>query len=345
MSNDENIMAWHKRKIFQIPAAIILILFFFSLFTMLINYNFPQFFTLQPQDNLGEAKAVDDDIEADVTASTHLPADWKKGLMMTNSLIVISDNLFSNWLPNDKIWPTVFLDNPQNFQLGQLEMLRYTARVLRDNLSRLRTTDKIDPDCNEIFTLLSNDPFKWMLPSAESRYKKATEHLIAYRDRLASGKEEVFYPRADSLTELLDQYNSLLGGVNTLLANAPHGQRNKVSVDSLALGGSPHLEQMIDTKVPWNKIDDNFYYAQGVAYMLRQMMVAIKYDFSDILEVKKATALVDSIIDVLNQAQFEPWVVLNGDVGSVMANHSMELHSILENARQKIRSLTDMLRQ
>jgi hypothetical protein len=38
-------------------------------------------------------------------------------------------------------------------------------------------------------------------------------------------------------------------------------------------------------------------------------------------------------------------VVLNGDVGSVMANHSMELHSLLENARQKIRNLNDMLRQ
>jgi hypothetical protein len=74
-------------------------------------------------------------------------------------------------------------------------------------------------------------------------------------------------------------------------------------------------------------------------------MAAIREDFSEILEVRKARPQVDSIIEVLDQTQFEPLVVLNGDVGSIMANHSMELHSLLENARQKIRNLNDMLRQ
>ncbi len=82
-----------------------------------------------------------------------------------------------------------------------------------------------------------------------------------------------------------------------------------------------------------------------MAYVLRQMMVAIKYDFSEILASKQSAPLVDSIIAVLNQAQFEPWMVLNGDIGSLTANHSMELHSLLENSRQKIRNLHDALGQ
>ena len=346
MTNEEQKTPWYKKRdILHVFGAIVIVLLLFSVFIMAINYSFPSFFTLAPQSAVGEAKAVDDDIEEATTSAAPPPAEWKKGLMTANTLIVISEDLFSNWLPNDKVWPTIFLDNPQNYQLGQLEMLRYTTRVMRDKLTRLRTTDKIDEDCEQAFTLLSNDPLKWMLPSAESKYKEATGRLRNYRDRLATGNEEIFYPRADNLSELLDQYVSLLGGVNTRLANAPKGQRNKISEESAGEADVSRAEQLVDTKVPWSKIDDNFYYAQGVAYVLRQMMVAIKYDFSEILEVKKASAQVDSIIEVLNQAQFEPWAVLNGDIGSMLANHSMELHSLLENARQKIRNLNDMLRQ
>ncbi|MDR1921548.1 MAG: DUF2333 family protein [Candidatus Adiutrix sp.] len=327
-----------KKKAVQIPLAILLVLILFSVFITIINYRFPAFFTLAYPDDGVSSPAI----EAGLAPSA--VNDIKKGLMTADTLIVIGDELFSNWLPNDKVWPTVFLDNPQNFQLGQLEMMRYTARVMRDKLTRLRTTDKIDPDCDEAFTFLSNDPLKWWMPTAESRFNGAVDKLKSYRSRLAAGQAE-FYPRADNLYELLDQYVSLLGGVNTRLANAPHRQRYKISEESAGEVDASREEHLVDTKVPWTAIDDNFYYAQGVAYVLRQSMAAIRHDFQEILEVKKATAQIDSIIEVLDQSQFEPWMVLNGDIGSVMANHSMELHSILENARQKIRNLNDMIKQ
>lgn len=332
---------WHKSKRFQIPAAVVCVLFLFSIFIMIINHRFPSFFTILPE---GPAAKAHPDIQGGSPTEGEIKGQWKKGLLTANTLVIIGDDMFSNWLPNDKIWPTIFLDNPQNYQLGQLEMLRYTARVMRDKLTRLRTTDRIDPDCEAAFTLLSNDAFKWMFPSAENRFKKGTDALRTYRDRLAAGQAE-FYPRADNLSELLDQYVSLLGGVNTRLANAPQQARFKLSEEGAGEKDLKQSEQLVDTKVPWLKIDDNFYYAQGVAYVLRQVMVAIKYDFSEILSVKNATAQIDSIIEVLNQAQFEPWIVLNGDMGGILANHSMELHSLLENARQKIRNLNDMISQ
>ncbi|MDR0548033.1 MAG: DUF2333 family protein [Deltaproteobacteria bacterium] len=92
-------------------------------------------------------------------------------------------------------------------------------------------------------------------------------------------------------------------------------------------------------------MDNNFYQAQGAAYVFREMMTAIKVDFQDILVVKKAEEMVDDIILTLDQSQFEPLIVLNGDIGSITANHSMELHSILENARQKINSLISIISQ
>ncbi len=344
---DEIKLPWYKKKKFQIPAAVVVVLLMFSLFIMIINYRFPHFFTLVPQNSAsGEAEAVEETGEG--TSPPPAPAQWRKGLMTANTLIVIGDDLFSNWLPNDKIWPTIFLDNPQNFQLGALEGMRYTTRVLRDQLSRSKTADTIDRNCEAAFNLLNNDPFKWYFPSAESRFNGAVEHLRSYRDRLAAvpeGEERLFYARYDNLIELLDTYVSLLGGVNTRLANAPRGQRYKISEEAMGdIRPTGSGEQLVDTQVPWREIDDNFYYAQGVAYVIRQMMVAIRYDFADILTSWNATVQVDNIIAVLNQAQFEPVMVLNGDVGSVLANHSMELHSLLENSRQKMRNLRDMLK-
>ncbi len=338
---------WHKRKKIQAPLAVLAVLVLFSLFVMVVNYSFPSFFQLVPgADGRVSVQELEplDALAADTAPEPPPRPEWRKGLTLANTLVVIGDDLFANWLPNDKIWPTILLDNPQNFQLGELEMLRYTTRVMRDKLTRLRTTDKIDEDCDEAFTLFSNDAFKWVLPSAESRFQAATERLRSYRDRLAAGQAE-FYPRGDNLSELLDQYVSLLGGINTRLANAPARQRYKISQESAGEVDASREEQRVDTHVPWNRLDDNFYFAQGAAYVLRQVMVAIRDDFSEILETRKARPQVDSIIEVLDQAQFEPLVVLNGDVGSVLANHSMELHSLLENARQKIRNLNDMLRQ
>lgn len=330
---------WHK-----ILLAVVLVLILFSLFIMAINYSFPNFFNLAVQENgtvVAEPTAAGQAVKAP-------PADWPKGLMMTDTMIVIGDDLFANWLPNDEIWPTRLLDNPQNYQLGALEMMRYTARAMRDYLARFGSADAMNQECNQAFTLLSNDPEKWLFPSAESRFQEAMDQYRLYRTKLAAG-EAGFSPREDNLKELLQQYVSLLGAINNRLANAPNKQRGKggqpAVAEPAADPSSAQTEQYGAVDVPWTEIDDNFYYAQGAAYVLRQMLAAIKYDFSVILDSKNAGPQVDNIIAVLDQCQFEPLIVLNGGIGSITANHSMELHSLLENARQRIRNLSEMLRQ
>ena len=302
----------------RIITALVVLLVVVCVAIMIINYRFPKFFTLEK-------------------------TNGKPGMMFTQTLVRMSENMTDRWLPNDMLWPTVFLDNPQNFQLGQLEAVRYSTRVLRDKLSRLRTTDKIDPDAEAAFVYFSNDPYKWILPSAESKFKSGVKSLKKYEARLIAGEAE-FYPRADNLNELLDQYVSLLGGVTTRLSNAP---RRKGLVLSEETAGDAYTkgEKYVEVEIPWSQIDDNFYYAQGVAFGLRQMMLSIKHDFDNILDVKKATELVDRIVHVLDQSQFEPLIVLNGDRGSVFANHSLQLQGLLEDARQKMRSLQDMIQQ
>ena len=254
---------------------------------------------------------------------------------------VLIKDMSSNWLPNDLFWPTVLLDNMPNFQLGELEVVRYNVRVLRDNLSRMRTTDRLDHQAEAAFTSLSNDPYKWWFPSAESRWRLSYDYLEVYYRNLASGRSQ-FYPRADNLIELLNQYLSLMGGANTRLINAP---RDIVSTLALEEQKEKAPASVVDIDIPWRQIDDNFYYAQGVAFALYESFRAIKVDFLEVLTDKNSVALVDKILEILSRCQFEPLIVFNGDPDSIFANHSLNLSGLFNDARQKINSLTVALMQ
>jgi len=256
---------------------------------------------------------------------------------------VLIEQMAENWLPNDLFWPTVLLDNMPNFQIGQLEVVRYNVRVLRDNLSRMRTTDKLDDDAEAAFTSLSNDPFKWWFPSAESKWKLASEKLNSFYQNLLSGKSH-FYPRADNLVELLSQYVSLMGGVNTRLINAPRDLNETLSMEGEKKESSGSRE-LVDIDIPWHQIDNNFYYAQGVAYALHESFKAIRIDFMDVLVDKNSLNLMDKILENINRSNFEPFIVFNGKPQSIFANHSLNLSGVFNDARQKVSSLIVALKE
>ncbi len=256
---------------------------------------------------------------------------------------VLVDQMAENWLPNDLFWPTVLLDNMPHFQIGQLEVVRYNVRVLRDNLSRMRTTDKLDADAEAAFTSLSNDPFKWWFPSAESKWKLASKKLDSFYENLMNGKSN-FYPRADNLVELLSQYVSLMGGVNTRLINAPRDIKEAQSMEEEKKGGAGS-RKLVDIDIPWYEIDNNFYYAQGVAYALNESFKAIRFDFMNVLVDKNSVNLVDKILEDFKRCNFEPMIVFNGNPQSIFANHSLNLSGVFNDGRQKINSLITALKQ
>jgi hypothetical protein len=260
----------------------------------------------------------------------------------TNQMLI--KQMLENWLPNDIYWPTVFLDNMPNFQIGELEVVRYNIHVLRDNLSRMRTTDKIDSKVEDAFTALSNDPHKWWFPSAESKWQSAYDDLEVYYQNMLRGVSH-FYPRGDNLIELVDDYASLMGGVNTRLINAPQRKGTVLPVDAGDKGTGKKESQLVSINISWRQIDDNFYYAQGVAYGLYESFKAIKIDFRRVLEEKNAMVLVDKILENLERCYFEPWIVFNGSPESIFANHSLNLSGVFNDARQKIDSLAVALRQ
>ena len=266
-----------------------------------------------------------------------------KGAAFIRTNQALIEQMHKNWLPNDLFWPTVLLDNMPNFQIGELEVIRYNIRVLRDNLSRMRTTDNLDPAAEKAFTSLSNDPYKWWFPSAESKWKESNRGLETFYDNLLAGKS-YFYPRADNLVELLQQYASLMGGANTRLINAPHDIDSSLAVEEQSKDRAEG-PKMIDINIPWSRVDDNFYYAQGIAYALYESFKAIRIDFLDVLTDKNSVKLVDKILENLKRCYFEPLIVFNGDPGSIFANHSLNLSGVFNDARQKINSLIVSLKQ
>ncbi len=317
IKNDSDSGNKRSRSVFLVPL-IICVLVIFCLFVMIKN-------SIKP-DPLDLSTVTGD----------------KKGVYFVKANQLLIEQMLDNWIPNDMFWPTVFLDNMPNFQLGQLEVVRYNTRVLRDNLTRMRTTDKLDPFAEAAFTSLSNDPYKWWFPSAESKWKLGYESLVKYHENLVSGKS-TFYPRADNLIQLLDQYLSLMGGVNTKLIAAT-GKAGLVSSGGENL--SPDTEPgETEIEIPWHEIDDNFYYAQGVAYAMHLSFKAIRKDFYSVLQDKNSIILVDKIIENLGRCNFEPLIVFNGDPDSIFANHSLNLSGIFNDARQKINSLTIALNQ
>jgi len=266
-----------------------------------------------------------------------------KGAVFIKTNQALIEQMQKNWLPNDIFWPTVLLDNMPNFQIGGLEVVRYNIRVLRDNLSRMRTTDNLDPAAEAAFTSLSNDPYKWWFPSAESKWKQAYRSLEIFYKNLKEGKS-YFYPRADNLVELLSQYASLMGGANTRLINAPHDIDQSLAMEDEGRGSS-QVPALVDIDIPWYRVDDNFYYAQGVAYALYESFEAIRIDFIDVLTDKNSVKLVDKILENLKRCYFEPLIVFNGKPESIFANHSLNLSGVFNDARQKTNSLIVALKQ
>jgi len=260
-----------------------------------------------------------------------------KGSAFINANLLLLDQMMQNWLPNDKLWPTVLLDNMPNFQLGELELVRYNIRVLRDRLSRMRSTDKLDPFTEKAFSALANDPKKWWFPSAESKWKEAHKHLSLYLEGLRAGTSN-FFPRADNLAELFQDISSLLGGANTRLLNASKDMKVIRAVEDLP-EGSQGQQTEVELHVPWYKVDDNFYYAQGIAYALYPTLLAVKLDFREVLTKKNCMSLLDSILEDLRRCYFEPLIVFNGEIDSIFANHSLNLASVLADAKQKMDSI------
>ena len=227
----------------------------------------------------------------------------------------------TGWRPNDFIlWgPKVLADNNANRQLGIIQAVRESARVLKDHLTKV-SSDPFDANLIAADTAFRNDAEKFWLPSAESKYAEGVWHLRDYVNGLAESppRSRPMNLRNAELIRLFQAWTDILGDAHAALFREP---------------------------TSFFTSDDDFYHAQGVTHVMHHLMAATAREYHDELEKRPIlTTLFDEVTSALGAAAvLKPLVVLNGGPEGLFANHRRNLDAYVTEARQKMYSIREEL--
>ncbi len=273
------------------------------------------------------------------------------GYATTDTLVRVAETLLDKpggYLTNDKMPPSVILDNIPNWEFGVLQQVRDMARIIRNDYSRSQSQSKEDPDVSAAEPLFFFDSDSWAIPRTEGEYRDAIDGFIKYRDRLAGTGETgaQFYARADNLREWLAQVEKRLGSLTRRL-----GDSVATTVINTDLAGDPAAEantslgDSVTVRTSWFEIDDVFYEARGTAWALIHFFRAAEFDFAQVLADKNAEASVRQIIREF-EASVQPLkspIVLNGGGFGLFANHSLVMANYLARANAAVINLRELL--
>jgi hypothetical protein len=266
------------------------------------------------------------DVEAQFPATRKVP----NGEVFAATVIALVEHELSSstgWRPNDFfLWgPRLWADNNANRQLGIIQAVRESVRILKDNLTKVSAT-QFDPRLVEADTEFRNDARKLWLPSAESRFRKGNDALRAYIAGLNATP-----PTSKPITLRNTELIRLFQGWTDLLGDA-HANLFKQWEDD---GSSVAM---------W-RTDDYFYHAQGFAHVLHHLMLAVQREYAtSVADRPSVLQLFDEVADALGRAAtLKPLVVLDGHPDGLVANHRRNLDAYIVEARQKMYSIRDEL--
>jgi len=294
-----------------------------------------------------------DPIQRSVALSGERGEDMATGYITTATLIITAETLLDKrggYLSNDMVPPGFFMDNIPNWEFGVLTQIRDLTLAMRNDMSRSQSQSVEDTD---IITAENNfriDSESWLLPPAESEYRKGIDSLYKYLERLSdkNTQDAQFYARADNLSEWLGLVSKRLGSLSQRLS-ASVGQarlNTDLAGDTGAQQSTPGAD-IVEVKTPWFKIDDVFYEARGSAWALSQLLKAAESDFQDVLQKKNALVSLQQIIRELDATQETVWspIILNGGGFGMFANHSLVMANYISRANAAVIDLRQLLKQ
>jgi hypothetical protein len=230
------------------------------------------------------------------------------------------------WRPNDFVlWgPHLWADNNANRQLGILQAVRETMRVMKDHLTKV-SSDQYDQNLVEADTMFRNDARRLWMPSAESRYRHGVRYLHEYVRGLgpALRTSKPITQRHMELLRLFQAWSDLLGDAHAnLYLSTTQGRPLR----------------------PW-ETDDLFYHAQGYSHVMGYCVRALEREYARDLEERPVLAtLFDEVArSLLAAAELKPFVVLDGSPAGIFANHRRNLDGFISEARQKMYSIREEL--
>ncbi len=220
----------------------------------------------------------------------------------------IRDNM---WTPNlPFMFPSYFLDNMPNFQLGMFSALKTTSAALAARLERTVSAESEQP-LKSAAEYLSYPGTVWMFsptnklvpaPSAGSQYRKARRQLLDYNQALRS-ESSFFYKSSADLAYLLQKIANDLWKSSSVLEG--HVRENSSSLIDL-------------------KADDVFYFQKGKLYAYYWLIKALGYDYKDIIVECDVYRPLTGVLKALeNGALLNPSFVRNGETDSMTAPNSL----------------------
>lgn len=251
------------------------------------------------------------------------------GAVLATTLAAIMDHELRDgfgWRPNDfPLWgPRLLADNNANRQLGILQAVRETMRVMKDNLTKV-SSDQFDANLVEADTLFRNDARRLWIPSPESRYRDGINRLRAYVRGLdpALGTSKPITQRHMELLKLFQVWTDLLGDA--------HANLYRTTSEDRALR-------------PW-ETDDLFYHSQGYAHVMIHCMRALAREYAHALAERPVLAMLFAEVEasLAAAATLKPVAVLDGSPAGVFANHRRNLDAFITEARQKIYTIREEL--
>jgi len=274
------------------------------------------------------------------------------GVSTADTLIRVAETLLDKpggYLTNDKMPPSVFLDNIPSWEFGVLTQVRDLGRVMRDDYTRSQSQSKEDDDIAKGAPRFFFDNNSWIFPATESEYRDGIEAFIDYRQRLLDGDPGTqFYARADNLREWLSQVEKRLGSLTRRLGNSVATSRIN---DDLA--GDPAAEaagsqpDTVNVRTGWFEVDNIFFEARGSAWALLHFFRAAEFDFARVLDDKNAETSVRQIIRELEASigGLSSPMILNGGGYGLFANHSLVMANYLARANAAVINLRELLDQ
>lgn len=240
---------------------------------------------------------------------------------------------FTGWRPNDfPLWRHTFLgpDNNANRQIGIIQAVRESVRVMRDNLTKVSATE-YDENIRLADTLYRNDESRFWFPSAERRFREANAALARYIKGLHTDPptSKSINRRNVELMELFRAWTNLLGGAHAnLFKEREAGSDGKRG-----------------PRVPMWRTDDYFYQAQGFAHVMYHLMQAVRREYAGELENRPPLKqLFAEVTEALREAALmKPLIVLDGGTTDLRANHRRNLDVFIVDARQKMYSIREEL--
>ncbi len=273
------------------------------------------------------------------------------GFTTTATLLEVADVLLhkpGGYLTNDKMPPSVIMDNIPKWEYGVLVQIRDLARTLRNDFSRSQSQSLEDDDLKESDPKFHFDNNAWFMPRTEDQYEEGMETLHHYLTRLSDDNEAdaQFYARADNLVTYLTLVERRLGGLSQKLSASVAKERLNTDLSGdTAATQSTYKPSELKVKTNWFKIDDNFYEARGSTWALIHFLRAMEVDFKGVLEKKNALISLRQIIRELESTQEAIWtpMILNGSGFGFFANHSLVMASYISRANAGIIDLRQLL--